>query len=428
MWAPVVVVGLCHVASCAGTPSGTCESDLSLCDDAGGEPVDAGDEPIDAGDEQPDGGGPFESLSFGRTVLDENFTAEGAGVADLDDDGVNDIIAGPWVYWGPDFAERTAYRNVFVFPVRNYSDNFFVFPYDFGDDGAMDFLVVGFPGQAAIWYENPLNRDDPWTPHVVFDIVDTESPDFVDVTGDGVPELVCATLGKLGYASFDVDNPDVTWTFQAISPDGPFQRFTHGLGTGDVNGDGRVDVIEKRGYWTQPAEVGVLWTFHAHDFGVGGGQMFTYDVDDDGDIDVVTTHAAHGAGLSWYEQTTPNAFVRQIISGATPDEGETEVVLHEAHALALVDIDGDGVKDLVAGDRHWGHAPDDQNAPFDTVANIWWFRLSRTANGAEFTAHLIDDDSGVGTQLPVADVDGDGRIDVVIANKKGHFYFKNVAE
>jgi hypothetical protein len=62
--------------------------------------------------------------------------------------------------------------------------------------------------------------------------------------------------------------------------------------------------------------------------------------------------------------------------------------------------------------------------PFETPARIYWFRLVRDGKAPAFEAHLIDDDSGVGTQVTVGDVSGDDLPDVVVANKKGAFVFR----
>ncbi len=83
---------------------------------------------------------------------------------------------------------------------NKYSDNFFVWTYDFNKDRWNDILVIGFPGQDTSWFENPKGKDGHWTRHKIFDQTDNESPTFTDLTGDGRPELVCITKGQYGYA------------------------------------------------------------------------------------------------------------------------------------------------------------------------------------------------------------------------------------
>jgi len=101
------------------------------------------------------------------------------------------------------------------------------------------------------------------------------------------------------------------------------------------------------------------------------------------------------------------------------------------HALHCVDIDGDGLKDLVTGRRYWAHAPNPKGGGGDQGVNdpayIYWFRASKDKTGfTTFIPEMIDDDSGVGTQFEVADINGDGLLDVIVSNKRGVFVFEQV--
>lgn len=368
--------------------------------------------------------GPARDVRFDKITLHRDFYCEGANTGDLDRDGVTDVIAGPHWYAGPDFTQQHALWQVMQpFDVRGYSDCFFQWTRDLNGDGALDIVVVGFPGQPGFWLENPgvsaQARDGEWMRHEIIDMVDNESPEYLDLIGDDEPELLLAHGGKLAYVAWDGG----TWTVHAISDDRGFAPFTHGLGAADINGDGRKDVLEATAWWEQPASLDgdPVWIRHEQLFGSGGAQMHGYDIDGDGDTDVAATLSAHGFGLAWYEQLEDGTFLDHIIvSGATPAP-DAEVILHEPHALAVADVDGDGLLDLITGERHWGHVPEGE--AFETPAHLYWFGLVRDASGARFEPHLIDDDSGVGTQLTIADVDGNDRPDIVIANKNGAFVF-----
>lgn len=366
-------------------------------------------------------------VSFRRIELSDTFYAEGASYGDFDHDGSNDVVAGPFWYSGPTFSLKHPIYPPVAFDDKGYSDNFFAFPHDFNADGWLDVLFVGFPGQQAYWHENPQKTDEPWPRHGVFDAVDNESPTFVDITGDGLPELVCASGGALGWAAPDWNDPTKPWTFHpATGPEG-FMKFTHGLGTGDVDGDGRADLLLAKGMRHQPASLAgdPLWPSATAAFGSGGAQMFPFDVDADGDADVLTSLQAHGHGLAWFEQTASGGaatWTEHVFSSPDPESPGDGVAVHEPHALALADMNADGIADLVTGERFRGHH-DGWPADPDSPANLYWFELRRDAGGPRYIAHLIDGASGVGTQVVAGDIDGDGRADVVVANKKGTFVF-----
>lgn len=398
----------------------------------------------------------YQLHTFTKLQLTDKFWSEGAHIGDFNHDGTVDVASGPFWYEGPDFKKRHEYRPANTtfkrtsagapeatvegyegaLGVNNgYSDNFFTYTWDFNQDGWTDIFVIGLPGEPASWYENPKDRAGHWQQHIVFDTVDNESPVLTDINGDGKPELICNSKGFFGYAAPDWTDASRPWKFHPISPNNNYHKYTHGLGVGDVNGDKRADLLEKDGWWEQPTSLAgdPVWTKHPFDFcppdpgvPVGGAQMYAYDVNGDGRADVITALAAHGYGLVWYENVQENGqitFRRHVIMNKLPTESPYGVHFSQPHAIDLVDMDGDGLKDIVTGKRFWAHGSKGDPEP-NAPAVLYWFKLVRNRDhSVDFVPYQVDDNSGVGTQVLAADVNGDKRPDIIVGNKKGTFVF-----
>lgn len=363
---------------------------------------------------------------FERTQLTDVYYSEGVNTGDLNGDGHADVVYGPYWFAGPDFKVKHEIYEPKPQNRNKYANHFFAWVYDFNHDGRPDVLTVGFPGTPAYVYENPGKggHDKHWKKHEVFDWVSNESPQLVDIVGDERPELVCTRGGYYGYVTIDWDKPFERWTYHIVSPKLAAMRFGHGLGIGDVNGDGRKDIIHAKGWYEQPASLSgdPQWKLHKGNFGsYGGAEMYAYDVNGDGLNDIITSLAAHDFGLAWFEQVRKDgaiSFRQHLIMGDRPAQNKFGLVFSELHSVALADMDGDGLKDIVTGKTYYSHH---QKSPmWDAGAVVYWFKLTRDKdNNVTYVPYKADGKAGIGRQLIVADVNNDKNLDIVTGGMKG---------
>ncbi|QJW97119.1 FG-GAP repeat domain-containing protein [Frigoriglobus tundricola] len=391
-------------------------------------------------------------ITWKKTVLDTRFRSEGVAIADVNKDGKVDVLNGEYWYEAPDWTphEMQPYKD-HKDGLGNYSRSFACWAEDINGDGWADLIVIDFPGDPCYWMENPKGKATDgdgkpvhWKKHTIWHSACNETPLYTDLLGGGKRVLVMGfqppgkgNEGQMAYFTPDPTDPTAKWVMHPVSePSTPAkvengkevpntrkevpgtQKFSHGLGVGDLNGDGRKDVMCTGGWWEQPekADGTTPWTFHPANLGPACADMYAYDVDGDGKADVISS-SAHQFGLWWYKQR-----------GAGTKEGApsfqkmdlipNQKLVSETHAAHFKDIDGDGRPDFITGKRWWSHGKHEPGS--DGPAAVYWLKNTKGADGlAKFEPILIDDDCGIGTQFEVADINGDGLLDVIVSNKKG---------
>ncbi|MFL5339809.1 MAG: FG-GAP repeat domain-containing protein [Gemmataceae bacterium] len=381
-----------------------------------------------------------------KIVVDKHFVSEGAGVADINQDGKLDVVNGEIWYEAPDWKPHRfrAGKDDYTEGEKNvYSHSFCVWSDDFNHDGYPDVIVIDFPGTPCAWYENPGKGggDGLWKRHLITNSACNETPQYVDLFGTGKRVIVMGWQpdgkGNEGQMAWFEPGEDPTkpWVMHSISgPSVPpemkdgkpvpgtgkeipgTQRFSHGLGVGDVNGDGRLDVICTGGWWEQPAKVtDEPWPFHPADLGPDCADMIAYDINGDGKADIISS-SAHKFGIWSHHQRAGKDNPSFLKVDLFPQ------LVSETHSMVCADIDGDGVKDIVTGKRYWSHGYSEPGSR--GPATVYWLKAKKSADGTvTFTPHEIDNDSGVGTQFTVTDLNGDGKLDIVTSNKKGTYIF-----
>lgn len=377
-----------------------------------------------------------------KTVIDPRFRSEGVAIADVNKDGKTDILLGEVWYEAPAWKMHEIRKPTRDYGdgLKGYSESFACWTDDINKDGWPDLIVIRFPGAPCYWYANPQGKPGHWKEHLLHDNACNETPQYADLFGTGRRVLVMgvqpkgkgtANEGRMVWLQPGKD-PTQPWEVHPIStpsakgkPVPGTARFAHGLGVTDLNGDGRLDVVCTGGWWEQPAHkpgaraTGQPWKFHPANLGEACADMFAYDVDGDGKRDVMST-SAHKFGIWWHQQRpgkdgSPTFLRNELFKD----------LVSETHALHVVDINGDGLKDLVTGKRWWSHGRNEPGA--DMPPRLYWFEAKKSKDGlVSFTPHVIDEGSGIGTQFVVADFNGDKLLDVVVSNKKGTYLFEQV--
>jgi hypothetical protein len=351
-----------------------------------------------------------------RKVLIADERYESAGVFDVNGDGAPDIVSGAYWYEGPDFGRAHKIGEV---PAHGeYYDDFSTTPMDVNGDGRMDFLTGGWFGCELRWRENPPEAGGEWPEHVVAKMSNIETTRAWDVDGDGEAEVVPNCPG----------GPLVVYKLVRGADGRPAGRFDahtifagkqgHGLGFGDVSGSGRGDFVLAGGWLEAPEEpFAGEWTFHQEfDLGSASVPILVADVDGDGLGDLIVGQS-HDYGLHWWQQTRDGSKRSWIRHPIDPYNSQY-------HDMAWVDIDGDGQCELVTGKRYRAHCGNDPGSRDDV--GIYYFKWT----GEAFSKQVIDHGpprvaTGCGIHFAVADLTGDGRLDIVAPGKDGLYVFYN---
>lgn len=363
------------------------------------------------------------TVEFKKVVLHDTFLSEAVAAGDFNDDGHMDVIAGALWFEGPHWTKKHEVFEPQEFdPAKGYSNSFLNYAQDLNGDGLQDLILFDFPGRGVYWYENSGDTASHWTKHLIDTSASNESPMFVDLDEDGKKELVFGrkSTKEMMWYEWTKTGDSVVWQGRALSvPGSPgTDQFSHGLGFDDVNNDGRKDVIVREGWWEAPEDRRKLpWAFHPQPLGLPCSQMHAYDFDGDGDNDVISA-SAHNFGIWWHENlsnTGQDTFTTHLIDST----------FSETHATAHFDVNYDGLPDLVTGKRWFAHMGRDPGGMDPAV--LYWLELQRGEdNKPTWVKHLIDDNSGVGIQTVIEDMDGNGTLDILNSSKKGVILFLRV--
>jgi hypothetical protein len=378
------------------------------------------------------------SPNFRMTKLTPFYYSFASAAADFDRDGNIDVVSGPFIFMGPDFTKkREFYLALATRPGVDFSSNWLEFAGDFTNDGWPDVLLASTSN--TILYVNPKGESRRWDSfRSVIPPAATVAEVSVmkDIDGDGKPDFVYMSGGAIRWAKPDPEKPTGPWLSTQVGDQGTY--VAHGIGAGDVNGDGKIDILNAYGWWENPGNADTpMWKYHPQGFGrqngrgsAGGAEMCVYDANGDGLNDVVTVLQAHAFGIAWYEQkkdATGNiSFVQHMIADDFASKNAGGVTFSEPHGSTCADMDGDRIPDFVVGKRYYSHQesttdPDPYGAP--VLYSYRTVRNKAASGGAEFVPELIHNASGAGSQIVAQDLNKDGINDVVTSGELGAFIF-----
>ncbi|MGQ9575311.1 MAG: FG-GAP repeat domain-containing protein [Thermoguttaceae bacterium] len=336
---------------------------------------------------------------------------------DANRDGRLDVVCGGWWYEAPHW-KRHLVREV---PrIRGRYDDYSNLPLDVNGDGWIDLVSANYRSETLFWIENPGRRPGPWPVHVIEKPGPMETARLVDIDGDGRLDVLPNGVKFAAWWEL-VRSPEAApdGGFRWVRHDLPQEAAGHGIGFGDLNGDGRGDIVTPGGWLEAPEDRRRgRWLWHPEfeldrDASV---PIVVLDVDGDGDNDLIWGRG-HEFGLYWLEQIPDKAgrrWARHII----------DPTISQAHSPLLADLDNDGQPELVAGKRYMGHDGRDPGE-LDPLA-IYWYKFDGKTKTWRRNTISYGGRAGWGLDPKAVDLDADGDVDLLAPGRSGLYWFENL--
>jgi hypothetical protein len=359
------------------------------------------------------------SLKVGYAVL----------LADLNSDGKKDIIVVDTtrVIWfeNPTWKPRTIITN------QTKPDNVCIDAHDIDGDGQVD-LALGADwkpfntkdGGTLQWLKRGKTLDEPWTVHPIDTEPTVHRIRFADLDGDGRVELLSGPLmGRNSTREKNwLDGEPLRVTAYRLPKDPTRDRWQpqvldqslhvmHNFQPVDVDGDGKLDVLTASYGGVHLLQLSKEETWQCSHLGAGnqdnlqgsrGASEIKLGRRKDGSRFIATIEPWHGHQVVVYtpphRRSSSSLWQRQVIDDQ----------LKWGHAVWCADLDGDGADEIIIGVR------DDLSDQYRRGVRIY---RAQVRDGSKWERHLIDSGGVAVEDLAAADLNDDGRIDIVAVGR-----------
>lgn len=345
-------------------------------------------------------------------VINADSRFEAATAFDVNGNGLLDIVCGGYWYEAPHWKKH------FLREIKEeggYHYDFANLAMDVDGDGWIDTVGAAWHNRMLYWVRNPGKAGRPWEVFEIDTPGNMETALAYDINGNGQLDILPNIMSEAAWYEFrrDPTAPQgVRWHKHPL----PKEAAGHGIGAGDVNGNGRMDIVTPRG-WLEQTDDG--WRWHP-EFNLGHASIpiLVHDVDGDGRADLIWG-LGHDYGLFWLEQTVEDgrrAWKRHLIDDSWS----------QPHFMLLADLNNDGRLELVTGKRYYAHNGNDPGANDPSCIYSYSFDVSTRT----WTQQLIHEGGrvGFGINTVAVDIDGDGDLDLIAPGKSGLYLLENLTQ